>query len=162
MCLDKEKLNDAIVYVSSHSGVRDLGLTKLFKLLYFADSANLREYGESITGSEYIKYEHGPVPSRGENCVRQLRKGARLSVEKVSHAGVEMMSISAVGAPGWSALADEDVATLDAICTQLGRDTAAALSKKSHTEPAWVAAQMLQELSDELMMYGAVEDPDGL
>jgi len=162
MSLHREKLKDAIVYVSSHSGVRDLGLTKLFKLLYFADSAHLREYGESITGSDYIKYEHGPVPSRGEKCVRQLRKDERLRVEKVPYAGVEMMSISAVGAPSWSALADEEVATLDVICSQLGRETAAMLSKKSHTEPAWVAAQMLQKLSDELMLYGAVEDPDGL
>lgn len=162
MSVNREKLKDVIVFISSHASVRDLGLTKLYKLIYFADAAHLRDHGGSITGSDYIKYEHGPVPSRGEKSIRQLRKEGRLHTEKVPYAGVEMISISALGAPTWSALDDEEVATLEAICTQLGRETAIALSKRSHAEPAWVAAPMLEKLSDELMMYGAAEDPDGL
>jgi uncharacterized phage-associated protein len=155
-------LKDAIVYISSHADVRDLGLTKLYKLLYFADAAHLRDHGETITGSEYIKYEHGPVPSRGEKCIRQLRKDERLHTEKVPFVGFEMIAVSPHGAPSWSALSDDEVATLDAICEQLGRESAATLSKKSHAEPAWIAAPMLEKLSDEMMMYGATEDPDGL
>lgn len=162
MSLHREKLKDAIVYIGSHPGVRDLGLTKLYKLLYFADAAHLRDHGATITGSEYIKYEHGPVPSRGEKCIRQLRKEARVQAQKVPYAGLEMIAISVLGAPSWSALDDDDVATLDAICSELGRETATELSKRSHAEPAWAAAHILQKLSHELMMYGAVEDPDGL
>jgi uncharacterized phage-associated protein len=162
MGIDREKLKDTIVFISSHAGVRDLGLTKLYKLVYFADVAHLRDHGRSITGSDYIKYEHGPVPSRGEKLIKQLRKEQRLHTEKVPYAGVEMISISALGAPTWSALDDEEVATLDAVCSELGRETAVALSKRSHAEPAWVAASMLEKLSDELMPYGASEDPDGL
>lgn len=162
MSLHREKLKDAIVYVGSHPGVRDLGLTKLYKLLYFADVAHLRDHDVSITGSEYIKYEHGPVPSRGEKCIRQLRKDGRLHAEKVSFAGYEMMAIAPLGPPSWSALDAAEVATLDAVCWQLGKETAAELSKRSHLEPAWAAAPMLEKLSHELMLYGSAEDPDGL
>ena len=42
-------------------------------MLYYADAACLREIGHSMSGSEYIKYEHGPVPSRGEKSIKTLR-----------------------------------------------------------------------------------------
>jgi uncharacterized phage-associated protein len=162
MSLHREKLKDVIVYVASHAGVSDLGLTKLYKLVYFADAAHLREHGSTITGSDYIKYEHGPVPSRGEKSVKQLRKEERIHTAKVPFAGYEMISIAAIGAPSWSALDDDEVATLDAVCSELGRETAKELSKRSHAEPAWASAQLLEKLSPELMMYGVAEDPDGL
>lgn len=162
MSLHRDKLKDAIVFVAAHPKVRDLGLTKLYKLLYFADAAHLRERGESITGSEYIKYQHGPVPSRGEKLLRNLRREARVEVEKVPYGGVEMMSVRVTASPVWPSLTAGEIETLDAICSDLGADKAATLSHKSHAEPAWVAAAMLEKLSEELMMYGAAEDPDGL
>lgn len=162
MSLHREKLKDAILFISAHPRVRDLGLTKLYKLLYFADVAHLREHGQSITGSEYIKYEHGPVPSRGEKCIRQLRRENRLRTDKIPYGGVEMISVRVVGEAGVAALTEEEIATLNAVCDLLGGETAVALSTRSHVEPAWVATPMLQKLSAELMMYGATEDPDGL
>ena len=54
----------------------NLGLTKLWKLIYFVNSKATREFGESVTGSDFIKYEQGPVPNRGEKHLRQLiRRG---------------------------------------------------------------------------------------
>jgi hypothetical protein len=47
------KLDDLILYLGSSPHVENLGITKLWKLIYFIDVAFLRETGASLTGSEY-------------------------------------------------------------------------------------------------------------
>ncbi len=162
MAVDLDRLKAAILFVASHPSVTALGLTKLYKLLYFADAAHLRETGSAITGSEYIKYQHGPVPSRSEKCVKQLRKAGALEARKTVLAGYAMLAISVPAKPDLSALTAAERATLDGVCRRLGGETAKELSTLSHLEPSWVSASILQKLSHELMMYGAEEDPDGL
>jgi len=162
MSFHREKLEAAILFVVSHSGVRDLGLTKLYKLLYFADAAHLREHGETITGSEYIKYEHGPVPSRGEKLIKALRRSGALESEVVPHGPHERFELRCIGNVDTSVLTETEREILDATCRRLGGDTATALSERSHREPAWLAAAMLDKMSAELMSYGSAEDPDGL
>ncbi|MEQ8768664.1 MAG: Panacea domain-containing protein [Planctomycetota bacterium] len=162
MSFHREKLKGAILFIASHSSVRELGLTKLYKLLYFADVAHLREHGETITGSEYIKYEHGPVPSRGEKCLRQLKRDRALETEKIQFGGYEMIEIRPLRSAEESHLNPDEIETLQSICRALGGETAKALSDLSHREPAWLVAERLEKLSPELMLYGAEEDPDGL
>jgi len=162
VAVDLDKLKAAILFVASHPAVTALGLTKLDKLVYFADVAQLREAGTSMTGSEYIKYQHGPVPSRGERCVKQLRKAGALDAEKAEHAGYEMLAISVPAKPDLRALSAAERRMLDRVCRTFGGETAVELSRLSHLEPAWATAAMLRKLPHELMMYGSEEDPDGL
>lgn len=157
------KLKAVILYISRHPAVRDLGLTKLYKLIFFADAFHLREYGESITGSEYIKYQHGPVPSRAERCIKALRREELLETEKIPFGGYEMTSVRPLGTPPtFDEFSSEELATLDAVCKQFGRLTATSLSERSHREPAWMATKLLEKIAPELIMYGTAEDPDGL
>ena len=54
MSLSTRKLDDLILYLGSSPHVENLGITKLWKLIYFIDVAFLRETGKSLTDSEYI------------------------------------------------------------------------------------------------------------
>ncbi|MDZ4772472.1 MAG: hypothetical protein SGI72_04995 [Planctomycetota bacterium] len=65
-----EKLRNLIIVIAEHPKVTSLGLTKLWKLISFADVTALREHGATITGSDFVKYPHGPVPSRGRRSSR--------------------------------------------------------------------------------------------
>lgn len=162
MSVDLEKLKAAMLCIASHPSVSALGLTKLYKLVYFADARHLRETGVSITGSEFIKYQHGPVPSRGEKAVKQLRKDGAIDADREDYAGYETTAISVRGKPDLRALAPAEKATLAAVCRELGAMTATQLSALSHDEPAWISAPMRQKLAPDLIMYGAAEDPEGL
>ena len=62
-----QKLSELIVYLGQHPRVNNLGLTKLWKLIFFIDAKAVRNLGEPVTGPEFIKYEYGPVPSRAES-----------------------------------------------------------------------------------------------
>ncbi len=162
MCLDTEKLNNLILYIASHPEVRSLGDTKLYKLIYFSDTSNLREHGKSITGSEYIKYKHGPVPSRAEKSVKHLKRSGYIQTKLVKHGQYMRNDIKALKDPDTSMFTPEELQQMDEMCKTLGKKTAATLSRISHDEPSWACAEMLDKMSQDLMMYGAEESLDGL
>ena len=58
--LASEKLKNIIIYFKVHT--EHLGVTKLNKLLFFADFLHYQETGRSITGQDYFAWEFGPVP----------------------------------------------------------------------------------------------------
>ncbi len=60
MRYDIEKIANAIILALDLS-VKNLGKTKLMKLLYFADKKHLKQYGRPIFYDKYIKQKMGPV-----------------------------------------------------------------------------------------------------
>ncbi len=60
MRYDIEKIANAII-LALDLGVKNLGKTKLMKLLYFADKEHLKQYGRPIFYEKYIKQKMGPV-----------------------------------------------------------------------------------------------------
>ena len=159
MVLDLNKLKNMILYFAQSPSVRNLGMTKLYKLLYFADVAGLRELGCSISGSEYIKYEHGPVPSRCEKTIESLRRDNYISVTGERIYGMTLHVVRAVAKPDTSVFSKSEMKILQRISISKGQLTAAQLSEESCLEPAWVYADMLCKMPPDMMHYGAVEDP---
>jgi uncharacterized phage-associated protein len=160
--LQTHKLEELMVFVSRHPKVVDLGLTKLWKLVFFIDQEALRKTGHTITGSEYIKYEHGPVPSRGEKHLKKLRREGVVSCRQRDRAGYLLNEVRGMRQPLSGVLSGDELTVADTVCGKLGRMTAARLSELSHKDPAWHYAELLQKLSPSLMAYASEEDPDGL
>ena len=61
-----------LLYILNKTG--PLNLTKLLKILYFADRKHLVAYGLTISGDDYHAMEHGPVASIAHNVVGCLRE----------------------------------------------------------------------------------------
>jgi len=162
MALKSDKLKNLILYLCVHPKVKSLGITKLYKLIYFADVAHLREFGESITGSDYIKYEHGPVPSRGEKLLKVLRREGALTTETVSEHNKNRTKFTVLSHPDLEVFAESELQIVDKVCSEFGAKTAKFLSEISHEEPAWALAKLQDKLDSELMLYGSHEDSDGL
>ena len=155
------KLDDLILYLGNSPHVENLGITKLWKLIYFIDVAFLRETGATLTGSEYIKYDHGPVPSRGDKRLKHLNKEGRVRVKAEDHGSYQQNHVFTVDEETPS-FRMEEFPLIDAVCLRYGRKTASYLSELSHDEPAWIHAEKLQKLSPILMCYGSKEDPEDL
>lgn len=56
----EERVQNAVLFFVERT--KNVGITKLCKLLYFADIDNYIKRGKSITGLEYNAQERGPVP----------------------------------------------------------------------------------------------------
>ena len=165
MAFEMKKLENLALLIASHPKVQKLGQTKLYKLIFYCDVTHLREYGESITRSEYIKYQFGPVPSRAEKALKHLKKENALDVTRkvLDKTGdIEMIEIKAHRKPDRSLFTKEEMATVNLVAEKLGKVSAVQLSDLSHKEPAWIEADMHEKLDPELMFYGQEEDSDGL
>ncbi len=160
--MQSRKLEELIVHLGSHPKVENLGLTKLWKLIYFVDTRALREMGETITDSEFIKYEHGPVPSRGEKHLKSLVKRGEVQTKPRTVGQMKLNEVISVRHPDLSVFSTDELAIVESVCQELGKKSATILSDLSHAEPAWHYATLLDKLSPELMAYGYAEDPDGL
>jgi uncharacterized phage-associated protein len=160
--MHSRKLEELIVHLGSHSGVENLGPTKLWKLIYFVDAKALRELGEPVTASEFIKYQHGPVPSRGEKHLKQLAKRGEVVTSPRQVGDMTLNEVKSTRKPDLSVFDKQELALIEAVCVELGRKSATILSDLSHLEPAWHYAGMMDKLSPELIAYGQAEDPDGL
>jgi len=157
-----QKLSELIVYLGQHPRVNNLGLTKLWKLIFFIDAKAVRDLGEPVTGSEFIKYEHGPVPSRGEKHLRLLVRSAEVTTSPRDIGGKMLNEVKSARAADLTVFSSDELALIDGVCGEFGRKSALALSELSHQEPSWHYAEMMGKLTPELIAYGAKEDPDGL
>lgn len=58
----KEKMENMILYFINNTN--NCGITKLCKLMYYADFRHFKETGRSITGLIYKAWQKGPVPTK--------------------------------------------------------------------------------------------------
>jgi len=163
MAVNREKLDNLILFFAGNSKITTLGTTKLYKLLFFADVFHLRDFGHTITSSEYIKYPHGPVPSKGEKALKSLKKeNAIVVTRKQLGNDRELHQIKAIRPANLSIFSETEIQVMERVVIELGNHTAAALSNASHKEPSWALAQLSKPLDVDLMLYGVEEDPNGL
>jgi len=133
-----EKFANAVTYLA----LKCPGPTKMkiCKLLFYADKRHLLKYGRPITGDQYYKLPHGPIPTRGLDMLRG----------KAGEAEVALLEkyISIVGnciyprrAPDKKVFSKTDLASMDWVCKQYGQLGAIELRRISHTEPSWIKAE---------------------
>ena len=159
---DSKKFDELVLIIANHPNVTDLGLTKLYKLLYFAEVECLRTKGDMITGAEYLKYELGPVPSRGEKQLKALKRAEHLLTVKEPYGTYFIERVIPQRAADCDVFDAQELQAIERVCQRYGNKTATYLSELSHQEPAWHYAALRGKLSPELMVYGQAEDPDEL
>lgn len=71
--------------------------TKLAELLYLADFAWYYEHLESMSGMQYRRIKHGPVPDAFFRAIDELEESGKIVVERKTDDGKDMMLISESG-----------------------------------------------------------------
>ncbi|MEZ4828944.1 MAG: Panacea domain-containing protein [Bacteroidia bacterium] len=160
--VNDNKFQALVLHIGNSPLVSNLGMTKLWKLIYFIDSEALRELGDSISGSDFIKYEHGPVPAKGEKIIQKMQKSEAIEIIQEKFSSYRISRIVARINSSDDIFSAVEIALIDKILQKYGQFTAAYLSELSHREPAWYFAESLQKLKPDLMLYGFEEDPEGL
>ncbi len=127
---DKAKAIESVVYLANR--INDPTRMKIFKLLYFADKLHMSKYGRFVTGDFYVAMQHGPVPSRTYNLVKEIERGQESTAISVPNnrdilpkRPAEMLEFS-----------ETDVECLDEILREYGGTAAKQLRDISHGD-AW-------------------------
>lgn len=135
-------LRELILYIAEKS-VDDpsFSATKLNKLLYFADFESFRQYGEPITGAEYMRLQNGPVPRRMVPVRNAMESAAELVVQPRMYYGHEQHRPVSLRHARLDLFKARDIAMVDDIIQQYWGKSAKEVSDESHGIVWHVASQ---------------------
>lgn len=151
-----EKLEELILYIAKRAEPDPaFGATKLNKILFFADFESYAQCGESITGQEYMKLEHGPVPRRLKPVMDRLTAQKRIAIEARNYKGKEQKRAVARSEPRLTMFSEVELSLVDHFIDELWGDSASKVSDLSHQFVGWKVARLKETIPYETMLISA-------
>lgn len=133
------KVREMVVFFTS---VPDMFVTKLAKLMFYADFLHYKRYTTSITGLAYAHLPRGPVPERYELIRDDLVENGLVGIEERLGDGWAGEILKAERAPRLEVFSVDELSVLDDVRGQLGPLTSKAVSELSHSETAYTSTAM--------------------
>jgi hypothetical protein len=149
-----DKLTELVLYIGATCALdRYYGVLKLNKMLFYSDFGAYRVLGESITGVEYRKYDHGPAPA-GMKAFKARLVEANDAYEYLNPMpmlnedgeDIREKRLLPRRAPNMSLFAPEQVALVDQVMTWLRPFSGTKVSLMSHEHPGWKLAKLEDEI----------------
>lgn len=127
------KLKNAILYfIEKMNGVF---VTKMNKLLFFADFVSYRENGQAVTGLSYKAIQYGPVPEHWDSIYGLIEDIDQVIVDFGNgNSGQKLVSNVSFDA---SVFTSEQISVLENVYSTFKNDTSSKISNRSHNEEAW-------------------------
>jgi hypothetical protein len=146
---DAERFKDLVLYVAAQC--RDdptYDNVKLNTMLYYADFAAYRAFGEPISGATYEKYSAGPAAKQLAEVGRELIAcGQAQFVERPHFLGGHRQLIpSAVGAANGENFKPEERELVDSIVEFFAGKSAREVSQFVQREPGWAVADQREAI----------------
>ncbi len=137
---DRRKLKELILYVSLQCAAkRNFGSVILFKILYFSDHFAYGKFGQPITGAEYMKEKHGPIPRNAYRAYEELKAENRLRIDEIPHGRGTLKKPVALTNPDRSLFSDAEIALVDSIIQRLRDSSTRQTRRATHMLAAWQA-----------------------
>lgn len=159
--LDREKLDQAILFFLHAANIAHLGKTKLMKLLYFADFDHFEQYDIPITGGRYRKLEHGPVPDDAMIAIEELDRTGRVRRTDVVSEGFTQHRYEPNEPVNLSAFAPTELDVLHQVAQRWAPHTTKQIEAATHGEAPWLAVRRNEIIPYHLAYYrnnfGAME-----
>lgn len=139
--LDERVYKNAVLYFIKYCNNKYLHATKLNKLLYYFDFIHFRDNKTSATGDVYIHQGFGPIPSRIDEVLAELKTEGAIDTESVPYndSGAEMINFSLISESAF----DEKVFTsaqkklLRNICSEFSSWPTEKIVAQTHLEAPW-------------------------
>ena len=149
-----DKFKQVLLYVLQKVGGKpNVGMTVLYKLLYFIDFDYYEKYESQLMGLTYIKNHHGPTPKEFIKVVEQMKKDGELEEMQSKYFTYEQRKYIPVSSPDLSKLNGLELALIDDVLNRLSDKSAAELSEYSHRDTPWSTSEDGQEIPYESVFY---------
>jgi uncharacterized phage-associated protein len=151
--LDRDKIEQVILYFVHHVNNDMLGKTKLLKLIYYADFDHFERYDHPITGARYEKFQHGPVPTEVLGALDAMAE--RGDIDRSEEPCFDYVRIRYTPniAVDRSAFTDEEWETLESVKNRFIEWTTHQIVTATHGEAPWIAVRMREDIPYELAYY---------
>jgi uncharacterized phage-associated protein len=149
-----DKFKQVLLYVlGKTAGKPNIGMTALYKLLYFIDFDYYEKYEEQLMGLTYIKNHYGPTPREFVKVVEQMKKEEDIEEVKSSYFTYEQKKFLPIKEPDLKVLSAQEVSMIDSVLARYGDMTATQLTSLSHEDTPWMAAENGEDIDYEHVFY---------
>jgi putative zinc finger/helix-turn-helix protein, YgiT family len=137
--LSLAKVREMIVFFSE---TPNMFVTKLAKLMFYADFLHCKVHTTSITGLAYAHLPHGPVPEHYERIRADALENALVHIEEQLGDDWAGEVLIAERAPRLDVFSPTELQVLKCVSAQLGSLSSKAVRDRSHTERAYTSTAM--------------------
>ena len=149
-----EKFKQVLLYVlSKTAGKPNVGMTVLYKLLYFIDFDYYEKYGEQLMGLRYFKNHHGPSPRSFVSVVRRMEERGELEEVRSKYFTYDQRKYLPHATPDLTKLTGQEIEMVDDVLARYADKSAVELTRLSHMDPPWVTAKFGKDMRYELVFY---------
>lgn len=151
-----EKFKQVLLYVLKKAGGKpNIGMTALYKLLYFMDFDYYEKYEDQLMGLVYLKNHYGPTPLLFEKLIDDMVKSGEVEVIKSKFYQYPQTKylVNPKLEPDLSILTGKEQEHIDWELQRLSDLTANQLTELSHKDVPWVSAENGKPLDYESVFY---------
>jgi len=149
-----DKFKQVLLYVlEKTAGKPNIGMTALYKLLYFIDFDYYEKYDTQLMGLTYIKNHYGPTPREFVKVVEEMKKEGDMEEVKSSYFAYEQRKFLPRKSADLSKLNAQETAMIESVLARYGDMTAKQLSDISHEDTPWIVAEDGQNIEYEHVFY---------
>jgi len=155
-----EKFKQVFLYLLKKIGGKpNIGMTALYKILYFIDFDYYEKHEEQLMGLVYIKNHFGPTPIIFEKIIAEMiehNKIEKIKSKYYQHEQTKFL-INPEIEPDLSILNGEEKEHIDWELQRLSDLNAKILSELSHKDVPWIGANQGEKLEYESVFYRTEE-----
>jgi len=155
-----DKFKQILLYVLKKVGGKpNVGMTVLYKLLYFIDFDYYEKCEEQLMGLVYLKNHHGPTPLLFEDLIKDMVENGNVEVIKSKFYKYPQTKylVNPNIEPDLSILNGQEMEHIDWELQRLSDLTATQLSDLSHKDVPWISAETGKPLEYESVFYRTAE-----
>ncbi len=155
-----DKFKQILLYILKKVGGKpNVGMTVLYKLLYFIDFDYYEKYEEQLIGLEYIKNHYGPTPVLFEKMIQDMIKNNEVEIIKSKFYQHEQKKylLNPSLEPDLSILNGQEIKHIDWELHRLSDLNATLLSELSHKDVPWISTEPGMFIEYESVFYRTTE-----
>lgn len=149
-----EKFKQVLLYVLQEVGAKpNVGMTVLYKLLYFIDFDYYEKYEEQLMGLTYFKNTHGPTPREFKKVIDEMSERGEIEQVKSTYFKLEQKKFLPRVQPDLSLLSARELDMIDDVLDRYSDKSATQLSDMTHRDMPWKASKEGENIDYELAFY---------
>src|SRR3989338_3480381 len=153
-----KKFKEVLLYVLEKVGSKsNVGMTVLYKLLYFIDFDYYEKFEEQLVGATYIKNHFGPTPVEFKKIIESMELKGELETVKSKYFLHEQTKYLPRSEPDISVLNAREIKHIDGVLARLSDKNAKELSDYSHQDIPWLGTKDGEVIKYEAVFYRTPE-----
>lgn len=149
-----EKFKQVLLYILEKVGAKpNVGMTVLYKLLYFIDFDYYEKYEEQLMGLTYFKNTHGPTPREFKKVIDDMIANGEVEEVKSTYFKREQRKYLPRRPSNLRILNGSELGMIESVLDRYADKNATELSEMSHRDTPWRVAKENENLEYEHAFY---------